>query len=108
MPIVIIPTIDMVLVAKGDLHVSSQVQEKINDTFKDAKLKRKRSSYCYPTNHTTTTVSHSIRWIDSLLETPIEDHRKNAMWRIPTSPKGKRSRSQPTKTLKQGLRYGIP
>jgi hypothetical protein len=58
------------------------IQEKINDRFKDAKLKRKRSSYCYPTNHTTTTASHSIRWIDSLLETPIEDHRKYAIWRI--------------------------
>jgi hypothetical protein len=58
-------------------------QEKINDTFKDATLKRKRASYCYPTNHTTTTTtSHSIRWIDSLLETPIEDHRKYAVWRI--------------------------
>ena len=40
-------------------------QEKINDTFKDATLKRKRASYCYPTNHTTTTTSYSIRWIDS-------------------------------------------
>jgi hypothetical protein len=47
--------------------------------FKRAKLKS--SSYCYPTNHTTTT-RHSISWIDSLLETPIEDHRKYAMWRI--------------------------
>ncbi len=57
------------------------IQEKINDTFKDKMLKRKWSSYCYPTNHTTTT-NHSIRWIDSLLETPIEDHRKYAIWRI--------------------------
>jgi hypothetical protein len=44
--------------------------------------KRKRSSYCYPTTHTTPTTNHSIIWIDSLLETPIEDHRKYAMWRI--------------------------
>jgi hypothetical protein len=58
------------------------IQEKINDTFKDKRLTRKRSSYCDPTNHTTTSTSHSIHWIDSLLETPIKDHRKYAMWRI--------------------------
>jgi hypothetical protein len=50
------------------------IQEKINDTFEDAKLKRKRSAH-----HTTALTSH---WIDSLLETPIEDHRKYVVWRI--------------------------
>jgi hypothetical protein len=54
------------------------IQEKTSDTIKDKRLKRKRSSYCDPTNHTTTT-SHSIHWIDSLLQTPIEDHRKYAI-----------------------------
>ncbi len=58
------------------------IQQKFNDTFKDVKLKRKRFGYCYPASRTTTTTSHSIRWIDSLLETPIEDHRKYAMWRV--------------------------
>jgi len=28
------------------------------------------------------TTGHSVSWIDSLLETPIEDHRKYVMWRI--------------------------
>src|SRR6266487_3785485 len=45
-------------------------------------LKGKRSGYCYPTTHTAPTTSHSIRCIDSLLETPIEDHRKYPTWRI--------------------------
>jgi hypothetical protein len=50
------------------------IQEKINDTFKNAKLKKKRSVY-YTTNR-------SINWIESLLETSIEDYRKFVMWRI--------------------------
>lgn len=52
------------------------IQDKINDTFKDAKLKRKRSAY-----HATTT-NRSISWIESLLKTSIEDYRKFVMWRI--------------------------
>jgi hypothetical protein len=58
------------------------IQEKINDMFKGTMLQRKRSRYVYPIHHTTTTTSHSIHWIDSLLETPIEDHRKYSVWRI--------------------------
>jgi Primase X len=57
------------------------IHERINDAFKDKRLKRKRSSYCDPTSLTTAT-SHSIHWVDSLLETQIEDHRKYALWRI--------------------------
>ena len=52
------------------------IQEKINYTFKDAKLRRRRSAY-----HTTTT-NRSISWIESLLQTSIEDYRKFVMWRI--------------------------
>jgi hypothetical protein len=59
------------------------IQEKIDVMSKDAMLRRKRSSCCYPTSRTTTmTANHSIGWIDSLLETPIDDNRKYAVWRI--------------------------
>jgi hypothetical protein len=56
------------------LSLNRLIQEKIDDAFKDTK-------YVYRTNNTTAT-NRSISWIESLLETPIEDHRKYAVWRI--------------------------
>jgi len=57
------------------------IQEKIDIAFKDAKLKRKRRSSYYPTNHTN---NHPNKWpwIEVLLKTPIADFRKFTMWRI--------------------------
>jgi hypothetical protein len=48
------------------------IQEKIDDT---SKFKKRRSA-----SHTTSTPS--IAWIESLLQTSIEDSRKFVMWRI--------------------------
>jgi len=56
------------------------IQEKINNEFK----KRKRSRHLTTGNifNGNPDNSSKIRWIDILLETPISDYRKNAIWRI--------------------------
>ncbi len=54
---------------------------KLKEIRRPTKLKRRfTQSYSHQTNHTTT--NHSINWIESLLRTPIHDHRKYVVWRI--------------------------
>jgi hypothetical protein len=58
------------------------IQEKIDDTFKDINLKRKRRCTYPTTNHHTTNRITEWPWIEQLLNTPVGDYRKFAIWRI--------------------------
>ena len=49
------------------------IQEKLDEVNDHKKKKRK------PSNNTS---FHTIRWIESLLQTPIGDYRKYCLWRI--------------------------
>ena len=53
------------------------VAEMINDKQEEKKLLKHRSSKNFVYNKTDT-----ISWIEKLLQTPIADHRKYAIWRI--------------------------
>ena len=53
------------------------VSEKINDKLEEKRSWRYRNSE--NTHHNWTNI---IPWIEKLLQTPIEDHRKYALWRI--------------------------
>ena len=53
------------------------VAEKINDKLEEKNVWRYRNSKNFGYNRTDT-----IPWIGNLLQTPIADHRKYAIWRI--------------------------
>lgn len=53
------------------------VAEKINDKLEEKKSLRHRNS-----KNTNYNCTNTISWIEKLLQMPIEDHRKYALWRI--------------------------
>jgi hypothetical protein len=55
------------------------ITEKINDKREERKISKYRNS---GTNGYRYYSTNSIPWIEKLLQTPIVDHRKYALWRI--------------------------
>ncbi len=53
------------------------VSEKINDKLEEKRTWRRKNS-----KKTDYKLTNTITWIENLLQTPIQDHRKYALWRI--------------------------
>jgi hypothetical protein len=50
--------------------------------IKEINESSKRSKYHHPPKYNATSIKKEIKWIETLLQTPIDDYRKNAIWRI--------------------------
>ncbi|MFZ0511173.1 MAG: hypothetical protein WAM14_06170 [Candidatus Nitrosopolaris sp.] len=55
------------------------IQQKIRDVFEHKKRSVSGTNYTNYDNHHKTSNDNKIGWIDTLLETPIEDHRKHTV-----------------------------
>jgi Primase X len=50
--------------------------------IKEINESSKRSKYHHHHKYNATSIKKEIKWIEILLQTPVEDYRKNAIWRI--------------------------
>jgi Primase X len=50
--------------------------------IKEINESSKRSKYHHHHKYNTTSIKKEIKWIEILLQTPIDDYRKNTIWRI--------------------------
>jgi non-catalytic primase subunit PriX-like protein len=58
------------------------IQQKINSSLEEVKRQRRHITYTSIAATVHDANSHTISWIESLLETPLSDHRKYCLWRI--------------------------